>query len=207
MVDWFQLENKVIAAQHPDRVIPSLAFVHIPVHATLAFQHKDGSMNKMDPNTSPGINMDSIGHQGTSTDSAGELYYNKLDTPFMKSLAATEGLMAVFSGHDHGDDWCMKWGELSGNEPSTGNGVNLCFGRHTGYGGYSDWTRGARQIVVHEDLLNGKREVETWIRLEDGKISGHVVLNDTFGTDKYPAVEKTTSHLPAMAREGDGLGT
>jgi hypothetical protein len=199
VVNWFNAEKAVIAQQHSDRVIPSLAFVHIPVHATLTFQH-----SKLDPNTSPGINEDDVGHQGITTNPNGKSYYNKLDTPFMQSLAATQGLIAVVSGHDHGDDWCMKWGDLVGNEPVTGNGINLCFGRHTGYGGYSDWTRGARQIVVHEDMLNGKVEVETWIRLENGKISGYVVLNETFGTDKYPIVEKTTSHL--LPESGDVAG-
>ena len=199
VVNWFNAEKVVIAQKHPDRVIPSLVFVHIPVHATWTFQD-----TKLDPNTSPGINEDKIGHQAMTTDPDGNRYYNKLDTPFMQSLAATKGLIAVVSGHDHGNDWCMKWGDLAGNEPPTGNGINLCFGRHTGYGGYSDWTRGARQIVVHEDTLNGKRADETWIRLENGKISGHVMLNETFGMDKYPVVEKTTS--PPLTSVNDLAG-
>ena len=28
-----------------------------------------------------------------------------LDDPFMAALLHTTGLMGVFSGHDHGDDW------------------------------------------------------------------------------------------------------
>jgi hypothetical protein len=71
----------------------------------------------------------------------------------------------------------------------TGNGLNLCFGRHSGYGGYGSWTRGSRQIVLDERTLG--KEVETWIRLEDGTISGRVVLNGTYGSDEYPAVEDT----------------
>ncbi|KAF2796507.1 Metallo-dependent phosphatase [Melanomma pulvis-pyrius CBS 109.77] len=200
VVDWFNLEKRAIAQQHPNQPIPSLAFVHIPIHATWTFQHGPN----MNSATEPGINEDNIGHQGISCDALGKnCYWNKKDTPFMKSLAATEDLMAVFSGHDHGDDWCMKWASISGNEPPNGNSIHLCFGRHTGYGGYSDWTRGARQIVVHEDSLRGgEREVETWIRLEDGKISGHVVLNETYGMDRYPPVEKTTS--APISGEGKG---
>lgn len=68
----------------------------------------------------------------------------------------------------------------------TGNGLFLCFGRHSGYGGYGSWTRGARQILLDERTLDSY--TETWVRLEDGTVSGHVVLNRTYGEDYYPAV-------------------
>ena len=84
----------------------------------------------------------------------------------------------------------MKWSkDLPNNSPANGNGVNICFNRHTGYGGYSDWARGGRQIVVEESKL-GEKVLETWIRLEDGSVSGRVTLNSTYSTDKYPAVQK-----------------
>lgn len=72
-----------------------------------------------------------------------------------------------------------------------GNGLNLCFGRHTGYGGYGTWTRGARQILV--DMKTVGKSVDTWIRLEDGKVSGRVSLNATYGVDRYPEVENTST--------------
>jgi hypothetical protein len=68
----------------------------------------------------------------------------------------------------------------------TGNGMNLCFDRHTGYGGYGNWMRGSRQILLNEKYL--ATETETWIRLEDGTISGRVTLNATYGQDQYPVV-------------------
>lgn len=68
----------------------------------------------------------------------------------------------------------------------TGNGVNLCFSRHSGYGGYGEWLRGSRQILLNEKHLITK--TETWIRLEDGSVSGKVTLNTTYGKDKYPSV-------------------
>lgn len=71
----------------------------------------------------------------------------------------------------------------------TGNGLNLCFGRHTGYGGYGSWTRGSRQILLDETTL--ETEIATWIRLEDGSVSGQVSLNSTYGEDRYPAVATT----------------
>ncbi|CAE7219698.1 hypothetical protein CFE70_010204 [Pyrenophora teres f. teres 0-1] len=186
VVDWFRSTNSDFRQQY-GRAIPSLAFVHIPIHATSAFQD-DGYGST----TNPGINEEAIGQQGDSCDNSGNnCNYNGADIPFMKALVESEGLMAVFSGHDHMVDWCMKWSkDLPNTSPANGNGLNICFNRHSGYGGYSDYTRGARQIVVGEDSL-GDNVVDTWIRLEDGKISGQVSLNSTFGTDQYPVVDKS----------------
>lgn len=64
-----------------------------------------------------------------------------------------------------------------------GNGLVMCFGRRTGYGGYGDWARGGRQILLHENV--SERPIETWIRLEDGTVHGRVTLNSTFGRDQY----------------------
>lgn len=103
----------------------------------------------------------------------------------MQALLDTEGLVAVFSGHDHGNDWCFKWNGILSGMTLAGNGLDLCFGRHTGYGGYGSWTRGSRQVLVSLAKLGTP---ETWTRLEDGSVTGAVVLNSTFGTDDYPAV-------------------
>lgn len=87
----------------------------------------------------------------------------------------------------------MKWAkDLPGNSPPNGNGLNICFNRHSGYGGYTDWARGARQIIVEESKL-GTKELETWIRLENGVVSGHVYLNSTYGSDHYSKVQQLKS--------------
>jgi hypothetical protein len=185
VVQWFRDTNGQFRQQY-GRPIPSMAFVHIPVHATRSYQEYGGRSSTRNP----GLNEEDIGQQGDQyCNSAGtDCTYNGTDIPFMQALVDTEGLMAVFSGHDHGVDWCMKWSkDLTDTTPSNGNGLNICFNRHSGYGGYGDWTRGARQIVVGEDSL-GQNVVDTWIRLENGKISGKVSLNSTFGTDRYPVV-------------------
>ncbi|KAL5417739.1 hypothetical protein PMIN03_001438 [Paraphaeosphaeria minitans] len=49
--------------------------------------------------------------------------------------------------------------------------------------------RGGRHIVVYEDALGGDNAIETWNRLENGEISGRVMLNSTYGTDQYARVE------------------
>ena len=41
-------------------------------------------------------------------------------------MLATYGhVLGVFVGHDHGNDWCCPH-----------SGMMVCYGRHTGYGGY-----------------------------------------------------------------------
>ena len=169
VVNWFIKSSKNLETQYGLHV-PSLAFVHIPTSAMLKFQ-KQG----VDEHQEPGLNDDiPLGSQGPN------------DKPFVKALMDTEGLLAVFSGHDHGNDFC---------HPT--NGPFFCFGRHTGYGGYGHWMRGSRQVVLNRAAVSGgKGVIETWIRLEDGTTSGHVFLNDTFGTDVYPTVEHKWTTLP-----------
>jgi hypothetical protein len=114
----------------------------------------------------------------------------------MQAIASTPGLIGVFSGHDHGDTWCHKWEGMIPGVPVPGNGINLCFGQHSGYGGYGNWIRGARQIRVSQKALQDSREVETWIRLESSDVVGSVTLNATFGEDSYPATPNDMTYCP-----------
>jgi hypothetical protein len=180
-VNWFQQKNNDLRLKY-GRAIPSLVFVHIPVYAMAAFQNTG-----VHPRKQPGINDDDpLSPQGIEGDK-----YTGTDIPFMQALNEIEGVIAVFSGHDHGNDWCYKWDRKLPGMTLTGNGVVFCFGRHTGYGGYGKWTRGSRQILVREALQ--RNGVESWIRLEDGNESGRVILNSTFGRDSYPKVKKSFS--------------
>lgn len=169
--------------------------MHIPVDAFLAFQ--TDPTQGVNATRQPGINEDvPLAQQGALDAGQGDdaaaavTTYSGQDVPFMQALLETDGLMAVFSGHDHGNDWCFRWDARLGNMTLTGDGLGLCFGRHTGYGGYGSWTRGARQVRVSLETL-GDGEAETWTRLEDGTVVGAVTLNSTFGSDEYPVVPLT----------------
>jgi hypothetical protein len=94
VVTWFQNTRDEFNSQN-GRIIPSLAFVHIPVQATRAFQ-KSGQHGK---NTQPRVDAEIIGHED---DCDGLDCYNHRDYGFIKALVNTEGLLSVFSGHDHG---------------------------------------------------------------------------------------------------------
>lgn len=69
--------------------------------------------------------------------------------------------------------------------------MNMCYGRHTGYGGYGEWARGGRQILLDQQSLGD--DIRTWIRMEDGSISGDVHLNATYGHDRYGLSERNFS--------------
>ena len=97
---WFRETNKFLTAFYK-QTIPSLAFYHIPVQAMAAFQTEGVNANQ-----EPGINDDNpLAQQGQETTEDGDVYYDGADIPFMQALVDTPGLMATFSGHDHGDDW------------------------------------------------------------------------------------------------------
>jgi hypothetical protein len=79
---------------------------------------------------------------------------------------ASAGVKAIFVGHDHRNSWCCV---------STSSIPSLCYGRHTGYGGYGDWMRGARIIRLKFDN-DSTFTITTWLRMENGgqEIQGQI---------------------------------
>eukprot|EP01132_Coremiostelium_polycephalum_P010770 gene10770-13187_t len=63
----------------------------------------------------------------------------------------------VSVGHDHGNDFCGKLQD-----------IELCFGRHSGYGGYGTWERGARVIELFKTPFESSISYSTWITYETG---------------------------------------
>lgn len=193
-------------------ILPSLAFVHIPTYASLLLQTETAAGYGVDPHREPGINDDyDLAPQAQNWCADGtystSCAYGRQDGAFMQALADAArpgtpaagkpvdqaGLVALFSGHDHGDTWCYRWGDQLPSMDFAGNGLHLCFGQHSGYGGYGTWIRGSRQVRVDEASLRAaaaqfvRPAVDTWIRLESGEVVGAVSLNATYGTDEYPA--------------------
>lgn len=190
VVNWF-LETNAELVNKYNKIIPSLAFVHIPTYASYVLQ-KVG----VDPHREPGINDDdplAPQAQGWCADGRndGSCEYGGQDIPFMQAISAVPGLMALFSGHDHGNTWCYKWDRLLPNMTvAPRNDINFCFSQHSGYGGYGNWERGARQVFVTKSRLK-ELEIDTWIRLESGNFVGSVTLNSTYGEDRYPATNNS----------------
>ena len=69
----------------------------------------------------------------------------------------------VAVGHDHGNSYCCPVGNSS---------LNLCYGRHSGYGGYGEkyWQKGGRvfelKLANDDDVLTWR----SWVRLESGEM-------------------------------------
>ncbi|OAA81407.1 Metallophosphoesterase [Akanthomyces lecanii RCEF 1005] len=221
VVDWFTKTSAQLAAQH-GRVVPSIAFVHIPIHAAAVLE-KQGPGGRVDPRRHPGVDDDKINGQsshdwlmknGTASASTQQqegqrMGYGGHDVPFMKALAAARGLVGLFYGHDHGNTWCYRWtgkhAGLGDVDVEQGTGLHLCYGQHTGYGGYGNWIRGGRQIVVTRDKLrNGTLDTHT--RLETGDVVGAVTLNATFNDDVYEEVPDTRTSMVGPPGKGKGKG-
>lgn len=193
VVTWFNETSASLAKQY-SKTLPSLVFLHIPINATWALQVQDG----VNADKQPGINDELPVPQQegwcTSDDATPNCDHGSRDTPLMQALVSIPGIMGVFYGHDHGNSWCYKWDTLVEGMTVKGNGINLCYGQHTGYGGYGDWIRGGRQIVVSEAKLKDF-VVDTHIRLETGDIVGAVTLNSTYNQDLYPATPQQYTFL------------
>ena len=185
VVSWFK-ETRERLERRFKKVIPSLGFVHIPMNASQALQ-----TTTWDPKHYPGMNHDyPLGGQSQHycPDGSQGCSYGGQDVPFIEAIASARGMLGLFSGHDHGVTWCINWDKLVEGMDIRGNGTNLCFGQHTGFGGYSNWVRGSRQILVTREGLQNS-ELDVWNRLEDGRITGAITLNSTYGSDEYPRVE------------------
>jgi hypothetical protein len=151
-------------------------------------------MRKRNRAIAPGIDYEDGEYQGDNCSS--QKTCERRAIPFVNALYESPGLLAVFSGHTHRKDWCMRW---------PGTKTSVCFGRRTGYGGYEKGiSKGARKIRLYERDLES-RGIETWIRLEDGNISGSITLNKTYGIDNYPPAPnqdglKSNLHPSAFSR-------
>ncbi|PVH73763.1 Metallo-dependent phosphatase, partial [Cadophora sp. DSE1049] len=180
IVSWFLSESQALTKNY-NKVIPSIVFVHIPPSAFLTVQETLLPNAGDESRLFPGLNDDvPLARQGDGWQ----------DREFMRALREVRGVHSVYVGHDHGEGWCANWPE------GKGEGPHLCFCKHSGYGGYGSWKRGARVVNLGFGSEFGRSgggkgekaemEVETWVRMESGKVVQRVGLNETYGVDVYP---------------------
>ncbi|KAJ7235623.1 hypothetical protein B0H12DRAFT_1141361 [Mycena haematopus] len=102
--------------------------------------------------------------------------YTGLDLPFWNALVEMDGghgtVLAVTSGHDHGESWCAR--------ATASSGIPICFNGHSGYGGYvteHSMVRNGRVFELNLRDLAGKVPiVRTWNSYENKTINDEVVL-------------------------------
>lgn len=149
-VAWFRYKQSNVGLR-----VPSVAFQHIPTsNNDFAYKGKASCSGlAIDGGVSP-------------VESDAGLFQALLDDESMRFLAV---------GHNHGNDYCCQYngGIVNGNR--NGDEMSICYGRHSGYGGYSTyldgvkWAKGARVYILEYD---SERQF-TWssyVRLEHGGI-------------------------------------
>ncbi|RLM61771.1 putative inactive purple acid phosphatase 16 [Panicum miliaceum] len=143
-VKWFQSQSQFL---NPNGRIPELIFWHIPSTAYVKVAPKANSEIKKPCVGS--INKENVAPQAA-------------EWGMMDALAKRPSVKAVFVGHNHGLDWCCPYEKMW-----------LCFSRHTGYGGYGNWPKGARIIQITESPFS----TVSWTRMENGTKHSDVTLS------------------------------
>ncbi|KIY73264.1 Metallo-dependent phosphatase [Cylindrobasidium torrendii FP15055 ss-10] len=151
-------------------VPPSVTFVHIPIQKAIAMASLPSEGNHDDE--PPAV-------QGYDSDNK----YTELDLPFFDALVRIDGgkgkMLAMVSGHDHGESWCARSKDSSG--------IPLCFDGHSGYGGYvtdHSKVRNGRAFNFKLDALSADTpSVDTWLTYEDKTNDAQVTLGPNFQTE------------------------
>ncbi|XP_028752239.1 probable inactive purple acid phosphatase 29 isoform X2 [Neltuma alba] len=124
---------------------PGLAYFHIPLPEYAFF---DSS------------NYTGVRQEGISSAS--------VNSGFFTTLVEAGDVKAVFTGHDHINDFCGKL-----------TGIHLCYGGGFGYHAYgkAGWSRRARVVVASlEKTVKGTwgdvKSIKTWKRLDDKHLTG-----------------------------------
>ncbi|XP_027335533.1 probable inactive purple acid phosphatase 29 isoform X2 [Abrus precatorius] len=162
---WFQrtsakLRKAYISGPMPQKeAAPGLAYFHIPLPEYTSFDSSNFTGVKQEPD---GISSASV------------------NSGFFTTLVAAGDVKAVFTGHDHINDFCGKL-----------TGIQLCYGGGFGYHAYgkAGWSRRARVVVASlEKTEKGSwgdvKSIKTWKRLDDQHLSGidgEVLWSKSFG--------------------------
>eukprot|EP00751_Fragilariopsis_kerguelensis_P043131 CAMPEP_0171024764 /NCGR_PEP_ID=MMETSP0736-20130129/33168_1 /TAXON_ID=186038 /ORGANISM="Fragilariopsis kerguelensis, Strain L26-C5" /LENGTH=391 /DNA_ID=CAMNT_0011464745 /DNA_START=62 /DNA_END=1233 /DNA_ORIENTATION=- len=106
---------------------------------SVAFQHIPTSAHKY-------VDDSCFGYQG---EGVAQLEY---DGGIVDVMIESDRFHFLAVGHNHGNDYCCPHNQE--------NELYLCFGRHSGYGGYGKWDRGVRmyEFLLTNDSRNDKND-------------------------------------------------
>ncbi|XP_029125097.1 probable inactive purple acid phosphatase 29 isoform X1 [Cajanus cajan] len=164
---WFQrtsakLRKAYISGPKPQKeAAPGLAYFHIPLPEYASFDSSNFTGVKLEPDGN-GISSPSV------------------NSGFFTTLVAAGDVKAVFTGHDHLNDFC---GNLMN--------IQLCYAGGFGYHAYgkAGWPRRARVVVAslnktREGSWGDVKSIKTWKRLDDqhlSRIDGEVLWSKSSG--------------------------
>jgi len=94
------------------------------------------------------------------------------DSGMMDTMERDPNVLLLAAGHNHGNDYCCRMDDTN---------LHLCFGRHSGYGGYTAVDRGARVYELKLAKNSGSSNLRalkdgtkllwnSWVRLETGEV-------------------------------------
>lgn len=172
-MDWLTQSALDMASQNGGRMLPGIAFMHIPLpeyrkprdspvrlcllcplHPSLGALLKTSAASPQDDWRCFGMRKDGIATVDRSPPDA------------LRSLS-NANVQAVSVGHCHGNDECCT----SSLEPWM---PSLCFGRHSGLGGYNrGWEHGGRVFVLDSA---SPTKIATHVRLRDGSVVSSGVI-------------------------------
>lgn len=163
-IAWLSRESEAMQARYGP--LPGALYAHIPLQEFAQVEPGQGSTS------CSGVSDDAV----TPARAGMHLF------PLLSKMH----ISYVFSGHNHGNDWCCRVQLASSSAVENGakqSDIELCYGRHSGYGGYSTpglHLRGARifqlQPAMAKHFLHshtGSSGMESWVRLEDGSKGPH----------------------------------
>ena len=109
------------------------------------------------------------------------------DAGIVNHLLNDGNVMFLSTGHDHGNDYCCPLQQIS-----------VCFGKHSGYGGYGNWDKGVRMFKLTANIKQKTLTYRTWIRMENGTLKNVYAPTTEFS---YAAISSDSS---AMNRNVNG---
>jgi len=138
-IQWFRKQAGL-------NTVPAVIFQHIP---TQEYEYNDGIC---------------VGYQG---EGVAEVEY---DAGIVNAIVQSKRFKFLAVGHNHGNDYCCRYDNGNDNnndQYSTTNDLFLCYGRHSGYGGYGKWDRGVR---MYELLLTSDDGSDESVSTEDAAV-------------------------------------
>ena len=111
----------------------------------------------------------------------------KNDRGLFEAMLNYEDIFFVGIGHDHGKSYCCNYKKLQ-----------LCYGRHSGYGGYGKVDRGGRLYELRLEEGENKQAFSwtSWVRLDDGSIVDRYQPNTV---KEYPSPKRRTTVAPTLS--------
>jgi hypothetical protein len=116
------------------------------------------------------------------------------DVGIVNHLLTDDGnVMFLSTGHDHGNDYCCPLQQMS-----------VCFGKHSGYGGYGNWDKGVRMFKLTANVKQKTLTYRTWIRMENGTMKNVYAPTTEFS---YATIRSDTSSMKRNVNDNVMMAT